>query len=229
MLTCNWMQTTVRRKYLFYLQTTEFTGYYKAPPAHTLTYHLFFPVFLTKAIYMSVVCRTQGRRLLPFISFLWPRKRYPEDVIAHKQAIPFRRYCGGVDRTAQRIASQMGRVAGLWNQPGSFIFHTFRWTKPRSSGAIHTVLMDASIVSSKWAFPPIYFLFAPCNSSLMLFVWQLTCLRPATLSLFCQRRKSLWRKRCVSSVLMNTFLLCLSLGYCLSTLVWPNFPKQPLL
>ena len=28
-------------------------------------------------------------------------KRYLEDVIAHKQAIPFRRYCGGVGRTAQ--------------------------------------------------------------------------------------------------------------------------------
>ncbi|RRT36497.1 hypothetical protein B296_00048234, partial [Ensete ventricosum] len=28
-------------------------------------------------------------------------KRYLEDVIAHKQAIPFRRFCGGVGRTAQ--------------------------------------------------------------------------------------------------------------------------------
>lgn len=28
-------------------------------------------------------------------------KRYLEDVITHKQAIPFRRYCGGVGRTAQ--------------------------------------------------------------------------------------------------------------------------------
>jgi large subunit ribosomal protein L17e len=28
-------------------------------------------------------------------------KRYLEDVLAHKQAIPFRRYCRGVGRTAQ--------------------------------------------------------------------------------------------------------------------------------
>jgi len=28
-------------------------------------------------------------------------KRYMEDVLAHKQAIPFRRFCGGVGRTAQ--------------------------------------------------------------------------------------------------------------------------------
>ncbi|RRT79028.1 hypothetical protein B296_00026167 [Ensete ventricosum] len=31
-------------------------------------------------------------------------KRYLEDVIAHKQAIPFRRFCGGVGRTAQAKA-----------------------------------------------------------------------------------------------------------------------------
>ncbi|WOL16741.1 60S ribosomal protein L17 [Canna indica] len=33
-------------------------------------------------------------------------KRYLEDVIAHKQAIPFRRYCGGVGRTAQAKGRQ---------------------------------------------------------------------------------------------------------------------------
>jgi ribosomal protein uL22 len=31
-------------------------------------------------------------------------KRYLEDVCAHKQAIPFRRFCGGVGRTAQAKA-----------------------------------------------------------------------------------------------------------------------------
>eukprot|EP00246_Nothoceros_aenigmaticus_P007304 TRINITY_DN20_c0_g1_i1.p1 TRINITY_DN20_c0_g1~~TRINITY_DN20_c0_g1_i1.p1 ORF type:complete len:184 (+),score=28.20 TRINITY_DN20_c0_g1_i1:86-637(+) len=31
-------------------------------------------------------------------------KRYLEDVIAHKQAVPFRRFCGGVGRTAQAKA-----------------------------------------------------------------------------------------------------------------------------
>ncbi|KAL5973043.1 60S ribosomal protein L17A [Asimina triloba] len=39
-------------------------------------------------------------------------KRYLEDVIVHKQAIPFRRFCGGVGRTAQaknRHANGQGR------------------------------------------------------------------------------------------------------------------------
>ena len=31
-------------------------------------------------------------------------KRYLEDVCAHKQAVPFRRFCGGVGRTAQAKA-----------------------------------------------------------------------------------------------------------------------------
>ncbi|XP_020525440.1 60S ribosomal protein L17 isoform X2 [Amborella trichopoda] len=36
-------------------------------------------------------------RKLPLVK----AKRYLEDVLAHKQAIPFRRFCGGVGRTAQ--------------------------------------------------------------------------------------------------------------------------------
>lgn len=36
-------------------------------------------------------------RKLPLVK----AKRYLEDVMAHKQAIPFRRFCGGVGRTAQ--------------------------------------------------------------------------------------------------------------------------------
>ncbi|KAL5206829.1 hypothetical protein ABZP36_035038 [Zizania latifolia] len=40
-------------------------------------------------------------------------KRYLEDVIAHKQAIPFRRYCGGVGRTAQAKARQ-SNGQGRW-------------------------------------------------------------------------------------------------------------------
>lgn len=31
-------------------------------------------------------------------------KRFLEDVVAHKQAVPFRRFCGGVGRTAQAKA-----------------------------------------------------------------------------------------------------------------------------
>ncbi|PWZ27044.1 60S ribosomal protein L17 [Zea mays] len=40
-------------------------------------------------------------------------KRYLEDVIAHKQAIPFRRYCGGVGRTAQ-AKSRHSNGQGRW-------------------------------------------------------------------------------------------------------------------
>ncbi|KAG2595421.1 hypothetical protein PVAP13_5KG073200 [Panicum virgatum] len=40
-------------------------------------------------------------------------KRYLEDVMAHKQAIPFRRYCGGVGRTAQ-AKSRHSNGQGRW-------------------------------------------------------------------------------------------------------------------
>jgi large subunit ribosomal protein L17e len=40
-------------------------------------------------------------------------KRYLEDVLAHKQAIPFRRYCGGVGRTAQ-AKSRHSNGQGRW-------------------------------------------------------------------------------------------------------------------
>uniref|UniRef100_A0A0D9XBR6 Ribosomal protein L22 n=1 Tax=Leersia perrieri TaxID=77586 RepID=A0A0D9XBR6_9ORYZ len=40
-------------------------------------------------------------------------KRYLEDVIAHKQAIPFRRYCGGVGRTAQ-AKNRQSNGQGRW-------------------------------------------------------------------------------------------------------------------
>ncbi|PWZ15708.1 60S ribosomal protein L17 [Zea mays] len=41
-------------------------------------------------------------------------KSYLEDVIAHKQAIPFRRYCGGVGRTAQ-AKSRHSNGQGRWH------------------------------------------------------------------------------------------------------------------
>ncbi|KAJ6323930.1 hypothetical protein OIU76_011263 [Salix suchowensis] len=40
-------------------------------------------------------------------------KRYLEDVMAHKQAIPFRRFCGGVGRTAQAKNRHSNEVKGL--------------------------------------------------------------------------------------------------------------------
>ncbi|KAF3779204.1 60S ribosomal protein L17-2 [Nymphaea thermarum] len=40
-------------------------------------------------------------------------KRYLEDVIAHKQAIPFRRFCGGVGRTGQ-VKLRHSNGQGRW-------------------------------------------------------------------------------------------------------------------
>ncbi|CAK9277048.1 unnamed protein product [Sphagnum jensenii] len=40
-------------------------------------------------------------------------KKYLEDVLAHKQAIPFRRFCGGVGRTAQ-AKSRHSNGQGRW-------------------------------------------------------------------------------------------------------------------
>lgn len=45
-------------------------------------------------------------------------KRYLEDVIDHKRAIPFRRFCGGVGRTAQVGAS--GHANGGTKPPQVF-------------------------------------------------------------------------------------------------------------
>ena len=41
-------------------------------------------------------------------------KKYLENVIDHKECIPFRRYCGGVSRTAQ--AKAFGHTQGRWPQ-----------------------------------------------------------------------------------------------------------------
>eukprot|EP00850_Spirogloea_muscicola_P003167 SM000012S25429 [mRNA] locus=s12:996537:997024:- [translate_table: standard] len=40
-------------------------------------------------------------------------KRFLEDVMAHKQAVPFRRFCGGVGRTAQAKAKH-SNGQGRW-------------------------------------------------------------------------------------------------------------------
>lgn len=53
---------------------------------------------------LRVLCQLQNTRETAFAIRKLPltkAKRYLEDVLAHKQAIPFRRFCGGVGRTAQ--------------------------------------------------------------------------------------------------------------------------------
>jgi large subunit ribosomal protein L17e len=44
--------------------------------------------------------------------YLKKAQAYLEDVLEHKQAIPFRRYCGGTGRTAQ--ANVFGVTKGAW-------------------------------------------------------------------------------------------------------------------
>jgi len=41
-------------------------------------------------------------------------KRYLEDVLAHKRVIPFRRFCGGVGRTAQAKNENTTTGQGRW-------------------------------------------------------------------------------------------------------------------
>lgn len=41
-------------------------------------------------------------------------KAYLEDVVAHKQVIPFRRFCGGVGRTAQAKNVGQSNGQGRW-------------------------------------------------------------------------------------------------------------------
>lgn len=55
-------------------------------------------------ILLGFKCSLQNTRETAFAIRKLPlvkAKRYLEDVLAHKQAIPFRRFCGGVGRTAQ--------------------------------------------------------------------------------------------------------------------------------
>ena len=41
-------------------------------------------------------------------------KKYLEDVLAHKRVIPFRRFCGGVGRTAQAKNEGQTTAQGRW-------------------------------------------------------------------------------------------------------------------
>jgi ribosomal protein uL22 len=56
------------------------------------------------SVYLCYLFNLQNSRETAFALRKMPltkAKRYLEDVIAHKQAVPFRRYCRGVGRTAQ--------------------------------------------------------------------------------------------------------------------------------
>lgn len=78
--------------------------------------------FIVNSIYLFLfVCLTskywtQNTRETAFALRKMPlvkAKRYLEDVLAHKQAIPFRRYCRGVGRTAQ-AKNRQSNGQGRW-------------------------------------------------------------------------------------------------------------------
>ncbi|CAI8604921.1 unnamed protein product [Vicia faba] len=91
-------------------------------------------------------------------------KRYLEDVLAHKQAIPFRRFCRGVGRTAQ-AKNRHSNGQGRW--PAKSAKFILDLLKNAESNAEVKGLMEESIP---------------------------TCLLHATLSSFYLKRKRLSRK-----------------------------------
>ncbi|KAL9267184.1 Large ribosomal subunit protein uL22y-like protein [Drosera capensis] len=69
-------------------------------------------------------------------------KRYLEDVLGHKQAIPFRRFCGGVGRTAQ-AKSRHSNGQGRWPVKSvKFILDLLKNAESNAEASIHTKGLD---------------------------------------------------------------------------------------
>lgn len=72
-------------------------------------------------------------------------KRYLEDVIAHKQAIPFRRFCGGVGRTAQ-AKNRHSNGQGRWPMKSAkFILDLLK--NAESNAEVKGLDVDSLIIS----------------------------------------------------------------------------------
>ncbi|KHG15528.1 60S ribosomal L17-1 -like protein [Gossypium arboreum] len=72
-------------------------------------------------------------------------KRYLEDVIAHKQAIPFRRFCGGVGRTAQ-AKNRHSNGQGRWPvKSAKFILDLLK--NAESNAEVKGLDVDSLIIS----------------------------------------------------------------------------------
>ncbi|KAL9248523.1 Large ribosomal subunit protein uL22y-like protein [Drosera capensis] len=74
-------------------------------------------------------------------------KRYLEDVLAHKQAIPFRRFCGGVGRTAQ-AKSRHSNGQGRWPVKSvKFILDLLKNAESNAEASIHNIRPRPLLIS----------------------------------------------------------------------------------
>lgn len=78
-------------------------------------------------------------RKLPLVK----AKRYLEDVLAHKQAIPFRRFCRGVGRTAQ-AKNRHSNGQGRWPvKSARFILDLLKNAESNAEVLIISLLLHA--------------------------------------------------------------------------------------
>lgn len=88
-------------------------------------------------------------------------KRYLEDVLAHKQAIPFRRFCGGVGRTAQ-AKSRHSNGQGRWPvKSATFLLGLLKNAESNAEVHVHvyfhTRTYEGASLSSYLEFSPSYY------------------------------------------------------------------------
>lgn len=77
-------------------------------------------------------------------------KRYLEDVLAHKQAIPFRRYCRGVGRTAQ-VKNRQPNGQGRWPaKSAKFVLDLLK--NAESNAEVHYLTVTAVVFNSMLPF-----------------------------------------------------------------------------
>jgi ribosomal protein uL22 len=73
-------------------------------------------------------------------------KRYLEDVLAHKQAIPFRRYCRGVGRTAQ-AKNRQPNGQGRWPaKSAQFVLDLLK--NAESNAEVHNLTVTSEVLCS---------------------------------------------------------------------------------
>ncbi|PPS10529.1 hypothetical protein GOBAR_AA10112 [Gossypium barbadense] len=103
-------------------------------------------------------------RKLPLVK----AKRYLEDVMAHKQAIPFRRFCGGVGRTAQ-AKNRHSNGQGRWPvKSAKFILDLLK--NAESNAEVKGLDVDAlhiSHIQDSESFHSAY-MSSPCHIELIL-------------------------------------------------------------
>lgn len=96
-------------------------------------------------------------------------KKYLEDVLAHKRVIPFRRFCGGVGRTAQ--AKNEGQSNGQGRWPKKSCEFLLALLKNAESNADVSVV-NGLAAGSLWIWPASAIVFSGvCVRNLVLSSW----------------------------------------------------------